>query len=75
MSKTPFEVRLDVLKMAQDLLANKTSSELAIMDMKTRSKSSREIDKALEKVTTCSYSANDVITEATALYAFINNRS
>ena len=59
MSKTPYEIRLDVLGMAKDML--------------TREDNIKETHGATAKTPITPFTDEQLITRATSLYAFVNN--
>jgi 3-dehydroquinate dehydratase len=79
-SKNPYEVRLDVLKMAQNML----ESEQRVKEMKFREKVDT-IRKEDGKYTECQilafidqntptpYSEDEIVTRASSLYNFVSN--
>jgi hypothetical protein len=77
-SKTPYEVRLDILKMAQEMLERDTS----IQEIKFHSKldvlrssntSVDVINKYIDENTPKMYDSSEVVARSSALYAFVNN--
>ena len=78
MSKTPFEVRLDVLKMAQDMLDKEKSLEqtvfLAQIDA-MKINDSYQIPKFVSENKPVSYTTNELLTRSQALYKFVNDRT
>ena len=78
MGKNPFEVRLDVVAMAQQMLsenmASKRSKHEAALRNEGISIDAKARNMHLKGIEEATYSANDVITEATALYAFVNTK-
>ena len=77
MSKTPYEVRLDVLKMAQDMLDKEKGLEqtvfLAQIDA-MKINDSYSIPNYINAYKPVSYTAEDVITRSQALYSFISSK-
>jgi hypothetical protein len=81
MSKTPYEIRLDVLELAQRILQNKQEK-----DIKEYESSIDNIYRMSERFTKqemnniihnkpLSYTTDDVINQANILYQFISNNS
>ena len=76
-SKNPFEVRLEVLKMAQDMMNqnyNEATQMAWSMIEKTanyQNKSMVEMQEYLESIKPKMYSPADVVAKANELYAFI----
>ena len=78
MSKTPFEVRLDVLKMAQDMLDKEKGLEqtvfLAQVDA-MKINDSYSIPRYINENKPTSYTTQELLTRSQALYSFINDRT
>lgn len=77
-NKTPYEVRLDVMKMAQEMLEreqiNKQNQFFAKLETLRASKAPNgEINKFIDDNTPKMYEPKDVVTRSTELYAFVNN--
>lgn len=77
-TKNPFEIRLEVLKMAREMLETSyvESSKLA-WDMVSRiaeyqNKHITELEAYYDTIKPKMYSAQDIIAKATELYDFIN---
>lgn len=78
MSKTPFEVRLDVLKMAQDMLDKEKGLDQAVFLAQVdamKINDSYAIPKYISENKPTSYTTEDIITRSQALYSFINDRT
>ena len=77
MSKTPFEVRLDVMKMAQDML----DAEFRAKENKHRQKAEAlAINNvgglaAHNDAYPTSYTESELLSKASALYGFVNDSS
>lgn len=80
MNKTPFEIRLDVLKMAQEMLEAERRSSQKLEEQKAELLKSAEVpvSEVLNYVNTATppktYTEADVLTRASALYAFVNDK-
>lgn len=77
MGKTPYEIRLDVLKMAQEMLENEKSLEQKkfssrVDAMMQSNLTSEEINDFIDKNAPKSYDENDLVTRSTALYSFVS---
>lgn len=77
-SKTPYEVRLDIMKMAQEMLDRETQMKqdvfFAKLDaLRTSNNNVDAINKFIDEHQPKAYSENDVVTRSSALYAFVNN--
>jgi len=77
-SKTPYEVRLDIMKMAQEMLDRETQMKqnvfFAKLDaLRTSNNNVDAINKFIDENQPKAYSENDVVTRSSALYAFVNN--
>lgn len=77
-NKNPFEVRLDVLKMAQDML----ESEQRIKEIKFKEKidtlrsikhNESEVLKFIDDNAPTAYTPDDVVAKSTALYNFVSS--
>lgn len=77
-NKNPFEVRLDVLKMAQDML----ESEQRIKEIKFKEKidtlrsikhNESEVLRFIDENTPTAYTPDDVVARSTALYNFVSS--
>ena len=80
MTKNPFEVRLDVLKMAQEMLETEhKSKELKFKEQVETMRSSEQVpvQDILDYIDSNSptpYTENDVVTRSSALYSFVNEK-
>ena len=75
MAKSAYEIRLDVLAIARDMLeSNKQAAEKAYSTAMAAGMHS-EIDVAKERVLGSNYTEEDVITKANTLYSFVNNNT
>lgn len=80
-SKNPFEVRLDVLRMAQEMLETEhRTNELKFREKVETMRSSEQVptDVILSYIddnAPKSYSADDVVTRSSALYNFVTDKS
>ena len=78
-SKTPYEVRLDILKMAQEMLDREKQVEETKFFAKLetlrndKSRSSKEINDFIDQHTPKAYDPSEVVARSSALYAFVNN--
>ena len=79
-SKNPFEVRLEVLKMAQDMM-NQSYSESTQMawsmiekTAEYQNKSMEEMQKYFESIKPDMYTPDDVVKKANELYEFITKK-
>ena len=80
-NKTPYEVRLDVLKMAQEMLNKEASINQDTFHIKyeqfrelnPNNTSAGAVNSFIEKNAPKMYDASDVITRATSLYDFIRD--
>ncbi len=77
-SKTPYEVRLDVLKMAQEMLSNEKRIEentffAKLETLRASNTSADEINKFIDTNKPKMYEPSDVVTRSSALYAFVND--
>lgn len=77
-NKNPFEVRLDVLKMAQEML----ESEQRMKEIKFKEKidtlrsikhNESEVLKFIDDNAPTSYTPDDVVAKSTALYNFVSS--
>jgi hypothetical protein len=76
MNKTPYEVRLDVMKMAQEMLdrsfyieENKFHQKLETL--RNANVSSDEINKFIDNYNPKVYNENDIVARSSALYTFV----
>jgi hypothetical protein len=80
-SKNPFEVRLDVLRMAQEMLETEhRTKELKFREKVETMRSSEQVptDTILSYIddnAPTSYSADDVVARSSALYNFVTDKS
>ena len=80
-NKNPYEIRLDVLKMAQDMLeAEQRSKEIKFREqvdtMRAAYKGNEEhVLSFIDKNAPTSYTEEEVIKRSTALYNFVSNTS
>ena len=77
MGKTPYEIRLDVLKMAQEMLEKEKSMEEKIFSRKVDSMMSsgihsNKIHEFIDGNAPKSYNENELVTRSSALYSFIS---
>lgn len=76
-NKNPYEVRLDVMKMAQEMLRQETALEERIYLQKLEALNKANSDlhsiSSLEKPR--SYTEQDIINKSQVLYSFISNTS
>lgn len=78
MSKTPYEVRLDVLKMAQEMLDRETflKEQVFLSQVETlRTTNIGGVNAFVQENSPSMYTPEEVITRANALYGFISNKS
>ena len=77
MTSTPYEIRLDVLKLAQQLVNedNQTKKEKLLQELNSSQKTQDEINSILSKFDSISYSETDVIKRANSLYSFVSTNS
>jgi len=80
MSKTPFEVRLDVMKMAQDMLEqnyNKKNQEYQdrLQILRSSNATPKTIEEYINKQAPKMYSADELITTAQSLISFVNDNT
>lgn len=81
MNKTPFEIRLDVIKMAQEMLENERISQTKYFEQKVELlKSSNAqpeviIDFINSTAPPKAYTEQDIITRSNTLYAFVDNKT
>lgn len=79
-SKTPYEVRLDVLKMAQEMVDREKQIEqtnqqakLDLFMTQPKRPTPAELDQFIKDNTPKMYDSSDVVTRASGLYAFVND--
>jgi hypothetical protein len=81
MNKNPFEVRLDVLKMAQEMLETEhRTKELKFREKVETMRSSEQVpvNDILDFIDTNSptpYTPEDVVSRSSALYGFVNDKT
>lgn len=79
MTKTPYEIRLDVLRMAQEMLEMETRLKVESLKMENeRLRSQNEwadTSATVNAVATASYTAADLTARASELYAFVNKKT
>lgn len=80
MNKNPYEVRLDIMKMAQEMLDRESQIEQTVYLAKVESiRSAHALASAPQPMdintipTPKMYSAEDIVTRASTLYNFVNN--
>jgi hypothetical protein len=78
-NKTPYEIRLDVLKMAQEMMDKelelKRNEQLRRIDLYVQSKDNICPEEILSHHDLKMYSPEEVITKATQLYNFVSDSS
>jgi hypothetical protein len=77
-NKNPYEIRLDVLKMAQDMLeAEQRAKELKFREqvetLRAIKHNEPEVLDFIEKNAPMSYTPDDVITRSSTLYNFVSS--
>lgn len=80
MSKTPFEVRLDVMKMAQDMLEqdyNRKNQEYQdkLENLRAAKLDPKTIEEYITEASPKMYSADELITTAQSLISFVNDNT
>jgi hypothetical protein len=78
MSKTPYEIRLDVLEMAQKLLQDQYYSQASVLaDYSSRIPPSnkKEYDTMVSNYAPKPITTEDIVTKANELYAFVNDNT
>lgn len=78
MSKTPFEIRLDVLKMAQEMLDKEKSLEETAFLAEIETLKTTDISAVSSYISTNQprgYTPEDVITRSQALYSFVTDKT
>ena len=80
MTKNPFEVRLDVLKMAQEMLeTEQKAKELKFKEQIETMRSSEQVPvkdilNYIDANSPKPYTENDVVARSSALYSFVNEK-
>lgn len=77
-SKTPYEVRLDILKMAQEMLNNEKRIEentffAKLETLRASNTDANTINSFIDANKPKMYDPSEVVTRSSALYAFVNN--
>jgi hypothetical protein len=77
-SKTPYEIRLDIMKMAQEMLdreqINKQNTFFAKLEtLRASNADANTITAFIDEHNPKMYESGDVVTRSSALYAFVNN--
>jgi hypothetical protein len=77
-SKTPYEIRLDIMKMAQEMLdreqINKQNTFFAKLEtLRASNADANTITTFIDEHNPKMYESGDVVTRSSALYAFVNN--
>lgn len=78
-NKNPFEVRLDVLKMAQEMLeTEQRTQELKFKEKVETMRSSQQVPvddilSYIDENAPKAYSAEDIVTRSSALYSFVSS--
>ena len=79
MNKTPYEIRLDVLRMAKEMLELETSLKVKALELENESLSRRnewaDNTSIVNSVASASFTSADVTTRASELYAFVNKKT
>lgn len=81
MNKTPFEIRLDVIKMAQEMLENERKSQTKYFEQKVDLlKNSNVNPEVIANFVNSTeppkaYTEHDIITRSNTLYAFVDNKT
>lgn len=78
MSKTPFEIRLDVLKMAQEMLDREKDLEQAAYLANIEALKTTNISAVSSFITTNQprgYTPEEVITRSQTLYSFVTDKT
>ena len=78
MTKTPFEVRLDVLKMAQEMLDREKQIEEStyyakLETLRASNSSVNTINSFIDANAPKMYNTSDVVARSSALYSFVND--
>ena len=75
MGKNAYEIRLDVIKLAQELLVNNAEASRDSLTIRAReSKAFAESQEYITSINATNISSYEVIKEATSMYAFINKK-
>lgn len=79
MTKTPYEIRLDVLKMAQDMIEREKNIEQDVFyqkldTLKVENPPSEMIRNFIDSNSPKMYSSDEVISRASQLYNFVENK-
>lgn len=77
-NKNPYEVRLDIMKMAQEMLDRETQMKqeafFAKLDaLRTANNGVDVINKFIDENQPKMYNESELVNRSTALYAFVNN--
>lgn len=79
-NKTPYEVRLDVLKMAQEMIDREKQIEqtglqakLDLFMAQPKQPTPTELDAFIRANTPKMYDSSDVVTRANSLYSFVSD--
>lgn len=77
-NKNPYEVRLDIMKMAQEMLDRETQMKqnafLAKLDaLRAANNNIDAINKFIDENQPKMYNESELVNRSTALYAFVNN--
>ena len=78
MSKTPYEIRLDVLAMAQKLLQDEYHSQASVLTDYSRimpPRNKKEYDEMIEKHSPKVITTGDIVSKANELYAFVDDNT
>lgn len=78
MSKTPFEIRLDVLKMAQEMLDKEKSLEETAYLAQIEALKTTNISAVADFITTNQprgYTPEEVVKRSQALYSFVTDKT
>ena len=81
MNKTPFEIRLDVIKMAQEMLENERRSQTKYFEQKVDLlKASNVNPEVIANFVNSTeppkaYTEHDIISRSNTLYAFVDNKT
>lgn len=78
MSKTPFEIRLDILKMAQEMLDKEKNLEQTAYLAQIETLKTTNISAVSSYISTNQprgYTPEDVVTRSQALYSFVTDKT